>query len=441
MKAGFGFSGGTTAQPSSFFKRGTAGSQKRSAFGVMGADGATAIPADGGKEDNPDAPTRGVQIADPIIASCVLQLHKVHLGPPSDPVVTYKLTTVPSSFTLPTLKVVTRAPQYGACRLTIAGAEDLPFVLQSTADGDGACAPVYRFANDAYLAIADMVGGVGPALGTDLPKAFVDDDKRGCPPDVYDNTNLWPLPCLDPETTTAKHATPDEHAILDVLAWAAFASVLAVLTAAPPHLVALFPGALRPYLLTLRAEVAVPLHVGLEERLRAIELQVQALDVLLADFTKQCRAAAVTAAVGSMLPEAQWPDLGDPMYKGAVRLCIALQRNPMVTPADLLRAAVWVSDAVAFLRDDDDSPPTLPKPLALSADLPLETIAFAGVIGFYCVVKEGATPEEAREVADALCGGSAYLSPRDRQSLVQFAKSPFAAIEACDRIGWVSQFT
>jgi hypothetical protein len=430
----FGFKGAQSQQPGGFFKRNQAGGPKATIFGVTGADGDAAIKDQTGSGEKTDSPKRGVQIADPTIAGCVVHLQKHVLA--ATGVLQYLLSTREPSHHESTVLVVTRPPQYVACRMTTAGAEHLPIVLQSTATGDGACAAVYGIIQTLYLKVCAAIGVSDQEAGVFTA--------RGKAPSVHDNSLLWDLPSLDPETCMSKYASAEEDGMMDMLAWCAWHNVDAMLGLMTPQLLrgTTTQTQLGAFVRALKADLEVPLHTGLEERFHAVALRMQHLEALLEDCMRLWRGEVVLAAtaIPTILPEAAWPDLGDTCYQGAVRLCVAQQRNPVVTPKDLLRAAVWLHDAAEFLQDVDVDT-GMPIPTTMSEGVPLETLAFAGLVGFYCIRHLNIPPPVAKLVADVLCGGSRYLRPRDRTALQQFAVSAFAGTATCHRLGWVAEWS
>jgi hypothetical protein len=318
--------------------------------------------------------------------------------------------------------------------MTTAGAEHLPIVLQSTATGDGACAAVFSIVQALYLKVCAAAG-----LSPDQAEVFT---TRGKPPSVYDNSLLWDLPSLDPETCMSKYASAEEDGMMDMIAWCAWFDVDVMLNMVAPEMLRgiLTQEKLIGFVRDLKAELEVPLHTGMEDRFQAVTLKIHHLEGLLEDCMRLWRGQITAAAVAlpRLLPEVVWPDLGDATYTGAVRLCVAQYHNPVVTPKDLLRAAVWLHDAADFLQDPAAA---TPMPITISDGLPLETVAFAGLVAFYCVVYLGIPPCTAKLVADALCGGSRYLRPRDRSALQQFAASAFASTSASHRLGWVAEWS
>jgi hypothetical protein len=429
----FGFAGAPSAQPSGFFKRSAdakSGNAQGSPFGVTGADGDAAIQCDGNNKDD-QKKRKGVQIADAAVAGCLLHLTKAQLANTSR--AQYMLTTRESGHREPSVLIVTRPPQHCACRLTVAGAEILPIHLQSTAMGDGACAPVFGIVQAKYKEVCEKLG-----VPPDSVRPFT---SRGKPPSVFDNSLLWDLPCLDPETSMSKFAAQDEDGMLDMLAWAAWTNVLAVLDTVPTQLLRVFSAEhLIPYIHRLRELLEASLIGAMEERVYAIEQWVRHLELLLEECMRLWRGKLVRFMALGILPEDSWSAAGgsDPFYRGAVRLCVAKEDNPVVLYKDLLKAAVWLQDATEFLRDADSG---LPMPCTVSESLPVTTLAFAAVAGMYCVQELGLPSEVGAMVADILCGGSRYIQPRDRSSLQQFARSGFAHVAFSKRLGWVAEMS
>jgi hypothetical protein len=421
---------------------------KRSHFGVTSADGKSVGFGikQGGAEDEDRG--KGVHIADPVIAGCVLQLS---VTTAADAV--FRVTG--QDHTTATVLLATRPPQYGAACIDGATAKTLPFKLAITGYADGVSAPVYTMAQAAYTRVLDTVGvpqGVLPPLFT----------TRGCPPDVHDATQLWSLPSLDPEDTPPKYVAVEENAVQDILAWAAWTLVSRRLVDAEDWVTTcalrFFTPELVAFLKDLRRCLEASLQMNLEQGVRAIQVRVASIEALLRECGNRIlrRKVALSpdlsrCADGADAAEARTALAWLPAeYVGAARLCVAQERSPGVTPGDLLRASVWMATAVHYLTaglqqlpaegEDGDTTgdPPAPVPVTIPRALPLERFAYAALIACACVHGRGLPPHLALAIAARMCGGPRFLRPADRDVLVQFADSRFSLSRG---LGWIAQWS
>lgn len=333
---------------SPFASGGRTGSRKTPGFGVTAADGSqvglftrqgSKGPTDVTKATPADQ--RGVQIADPLAAGVVLDLHVLpdaHLNFRD-----FRVNLVhQEQFVSTTITLATRAPHPVACRLTMDSAHALPLALDATADGNGVFAPVFLEAQEAYEAVC---------LACDKDRTLPAwHTTRGTRPDIQDNTLLWTIPFLPEDThanVPATFAHASEDGIFDAFAWFAWTHVRDILLDDPSWAseaaLALYHEDVVAQVRRLLELTTTPVTTSYDARARAIELCVMQVGHVCEDARRRLAAQLCAAALGR---PSFTTTRRHPADAGALAL---LELDHVAAPNDLLRVALWLPAAAGFV--------------------------------------------------------------------------------------------
>lgn len=329
------------------------------------------------------------------------------------------------------LIVGTRPPQPGGARLTARTVQQCG--LDVTPAYNGVSAPVYAAAQEAYAAVVDALALASSRY--DFPAEFTE---RGCPPDVADNTLLWPLPLLDAphRPSRAVHATEDGmYDALALVAWSQVRRLLRSYGWRTQLMRDVFADTAAALCQHLYRELHPEAHANVLAAARAVQLRVVELGHCIEACAAQYK-GRLGAACGA---DPRTPLPCDAAYAGAVRL-LASAIMTGSAPSPLVRAATWIGAAHAYLTADEEDGAPRPYPQTLSARVPLELLGFAACVGSWCVRFRHMPASLAGCVADRICGGPARLTGTDRDVLRKFAASPLSAPRKCERLAWVAQW-
>lgn len=352
---------------------------------------------------------RGVQIADPATANILLSIQ-------TKPELQLQVVQFDPRTPVETILLATRAPQTTACRLDVISARQLPWQLGVSHTGNGVFAPVYTDTQAMYAQLRQRFNLLDERFTT-----------RGCPPDIADDTLLWPLPSLEPCDAEPMFVHACEDGLFDVVSWAAWTAVSAAVAGCDKAT------DLRDVLQAVRdaCESNPTQAATLAGRVRAVFLAVQQVTYYM-DAVQRARRLALAAA------QPNPPIVLPLLYNGVYHLAKCAQ---FADAAKVIRAAVWTARAHAYLTDPDLGL-TQPTPETLSEELDLSRLAWAGMISSLATRFCHVSGPHALAIAERICGGGKFIATSDCWALVHFACSPYIfAPDAAERLAWVAQWS
>jgi hypothetical protein len=403
---------------SGYFRR-TAAKASRSVFGVTGGDGKPYRGAGSGGGDTDDHDKehgRGVQFADAAIAGSVLTTRHP-----------YDLSITQADPRVATVLLATRAPQTLGVNLCGSTLEALPFVPTPLPDGSGGYWPVYEETQAVYSAlVAALWCPWQPPVDVAAPSGVFTD--RGRPPDVFDDTMLWPLPVVDPPGAPPFCVATNEDGVFDMVAWRVWRTLRDAL--APYCTWGPEAADIRTLVVTTRTHLEDVGTKTLDGYVRAAHLAMLSARGMVQRVFLRTYAARVGAGAACV------PHLGAEVGIGARRLLEAAATAPTATHADLLRAGLWVSAAADFLTAPT-LPDALPVPRTLSDNAPITLTAYAALVAAWAVAVWGLNPDTADIIRRCMTMGQT-LNAQDAEVVVRFGRAPYAS--AGSRLGWIAQW-
>ncbi len=447
-----------------------AGGKMTSAFGVTAPDGTSVGRSmddahDGGADDdgamrdkkeagvlnNADDDADVYRIADPDVVGSTLDMRR---WPDGSRLLFSTTAPLPA-----TVVVGTRPPQFQGARVTPGLLDNTPSELHDlTEQEDGMTVPLFLDAEEAYATLrADM----HPDARDRLPPAAI---RRGRPPGVFDNTQLWPLPKLCPVLRDSKPATGfvrcTTDGVYDVLAWFAWSQLLTAWRAVSAaswrgRLVRTLPALYLPLAQLIhqaraKIEYAMSDALTLSARIQTLMMTITSFRCVLEEDARQAGWARLAQAL--VTAEAQHDDQAavahaisclPGLYAGASFVLAAVQ-DTGVSAQQLVRASVWTQQCAQYMfcgpqPDEAELYTRPPATKLLAAAMPLAHIAFAGACARAAQRLYSLPPAVATGLADRICGGERFIHDSDMDLLNTFLALSLHGGLNVRRCAWIAQ--